>query len=200
VEPRDDGEMGLKTGDTKGPGQVKSTRHQRIRAAHGNRAQRLTAADRAENVTALAAQGHSVRAISAKMAQLGRPTSKTTVHRILERELSARRDQTQANVATARALDLVRIDRALVGLEPKIAKGDPRAVLALVRVLDRRAKLLGLDAPARVDIRTSRYERMTEDELKAEIEQLQQAVAIEAELVQPATARPVLAQLPERIQ
>lgn len=53
---------------------------------------------------------------------------------------------------TARELDLDRLDRAIKGIEQAIDMGDPQAINALVRVLDRRAKLLGIDAPARSEV------------------------------------------------
>ena len=49
-----------------------------------------------------------------------------------------------------RDLDLERCDRAIVGLSQGVGHGDPRAVTALMRVLERRAKLLGLDAPTKL--------------------------------------------------
>jgi hypothetical protein len=44
-------------------------------------------------------------------------------------------------------LELDRLDGAWMGLWPRIQKGEPAAVTAGVRVIERRAKLLGLDAP-----------------------------------------------------
>jgi hypothetical protein len=48
-----------------------------------------------------------------------------------------------------RDIELERLDRASTGLVPGIRSGDARAVTALVRVMERRAKLLGLDAPVK---------------------------------------------------
>lgn len=44
-----------------------------------------------------------------------------------------------------RELELERCDRLTVALGRKAQAGDERAILALVRVMERRAKLLGLD-------------------------------------------------------
>jgi hypothetical protein len=49
----------------------------------------------------------------------------------------------------ARRLDLLRVDAAVTGLMPKVKRGDPKAAVGLVKLLERRARLLGLDAPAR---------------------------------------------------
>jgi hypothetical protein len=42
-------------------------------------------------------------------------------------------------------LELERLDSYLVGLEPRIAKGDHQAVNSAVRISERRSRLLGLD-------------------------------------------------------
>jgi hypothetical protein len=49
-----------------------------------------------------------------------------------------------------RDLEARRLDQLTVALAPGIRGGDPRAVLAAVRVMDRRAKLFGLDAPTKL--------------------------------------------------
>jgi hypothetical protein len=48
------------------------------------------------------------------------------------------------------ALDLQRTNVTLVGLWPKVLAGDPQAIVAALRVLERRARMLGYDAPAKV--------------------------------------------------
>jgi hypothetical protein len=44
-------------------------------------------------------------------------------------------------------LEAERLDALSAALAPAIAKGDPRSIEAAVRISERRAKLLGLDAP-----------------------------------------------------
>src|SRR6202022_3617223 len=46
-----------------------------------------------------------------------------------------------------RRLEAERLDALSAALAPAIAKGDPRSIEAAVRISERRAKLLGLDAP-----------------------------------------------------
>lgn len=50
-------------------------------------------------------------------------------------------------------LELDRLDGAWMGLWPRIQKGEPAAVAAGVRIMERRSRLLGLDKPAKVDVR-----------------------------------------------
>jgi hypothetical protein len=46
-------------------------------------------------------------------------------------------------------LEIRRLDALTMALAPGIQSGDVRAILAAVRVMERRAKLLGLDGPQR---------------------------------------------------
>ena len=52
-----------------------------------------------------------------------------------------------------RDLELARCDRLTVALTQRANTGEPRSVFALVKVMERRAKLLGLDAPQKTDVR-----------------------------------------------
>ena len=49
-----------------------------------------------------------------------------------------------------REQELDRIDRLQLAAWPNAMKGSERAILAIVRLMERRAKLLGLDAPTRI--------------------------------------------------
>lgn len=59
-----------------------------------------------------------------------------------------------ANQETAeelRNLEELRLDRMLAALDEDVEKGDPVAINAALRIMERRAKLRGLDAPAKVE-------------------------------------------------
>jgi DNA-binding CsgD family transcriptional regulator len=49
-----------------------------------------------------------------------------------------------------RDLETRRLDQLTIALAAGIRAGDPRAILAAARLMERRAKLLGLDAPLQV--------------------------------------------------
>jgi hypothetical protein len=49
-----------------------------------------------------------------------------------------------------RDLEARRLDALTVSLAPGIKAGDPRAILAAVRIMERRAKLFGLDSPTTI--------------------------------------------------
>lgn len=50
-----------------------------------------------------------------------------------------------------RAQELDRIDRLQVAIWPAAMKGDTRAILTIVRLMERRAKLTGLDMPIKIE-------------------------------------------------
>lgn len=83
-------------------------------------------------------------------AKLG--LSQSIVSRMLAR---AREDATAATheVATiATAEQIARLDRMLVALWEKVRNGNERAVDTVLRIEERRAKLLGLDAAVRKEV------------------------------------------------
>ena len=53
------------------------------------------------------------------------------------------------DVQSVRDMELERCDSMMAGLWEKINKGDPYAVIAAIKVMERRSRLLGLDAPTK---------------------------------------------------
>lgn len=51
-----------------------------------------------------------------------------------------------------RELEIDRLDGMLLALQEKIASGDTRAIDTGLRIMERRARLLGLDAPQSIDV------------------------------------------------
>jgi hypothetical protein len=70
-----------------------------------------------------------------------------TIHGDLQAEMVAIHQQTAEQADELRALELARLDGMTSGLWPQVREGIAPAVSAAVRVSERRAKLLGLDAP-----------------------------------------------------
>lgn len=74
-----------------------------------------------------------------------------TAWRDVQAEMIALRQLAVEGAEDVRELELQRLDRLWVKLEQNgLQRGDHRAVSAAVRISERRAKLLGLDAPVRV--------------------------------------------------
>ena len=111
-----------------------------------------------------------------------------TAHADVAAELADLRVQTAHTAEDVRDLELARLDAATNGVWPDVQAGDPRAVMAIVRIGERRSKLLGLDAPqqssvnVKADVATRDSKeyyrrlavRLEDDELK-ELQQLQEA-------------------------
>ena len=70
-----------------------------------------------------------------------------TAHSDIAAELAALRETAVGEATGLRALELERLDGMIAGLWPQVRTGSAPAVAALVRVSERRSRLLGLDAP-----------------------------------------------------
>lgn len=100
------------------------------------------AAERDERIWQLRLLGLSLRQIAAQVG-LTHPR----VLAILERGY---RERVHPKVDEARTLELERLDDWMVRLAPAIRNGDDRAISTALRISERRARLLGMDAPTRV--------------------------------------------------
>jgi hypothetical protein len=66
-----------------------------------------------------------------------------------------------------RELELARLDSALLAIWRRVQSGDDKAIDRLVRIMERRAKLLGLDEPPRTKV------TLTLDDIDREIARLE---------------------------
>jgi hypothetical protein len=66
--------------------------------------------------------------------------------------IAALRQTLQEPADAVRQLELERLDAMLHAIWPSAQGGDLKAVDAVVRLMDRRARYLGLDTPQRIDI------------------------------------------------
>jgi hypothetical protein len=100
---------------------------------------------RKEQALAIRARGVSIRGVA---RQIG--VSVTQAHRYIKAALAEVAARGQAHAEEARALDLARIDRGLLGLADAYERGDPKAAMATARLIELRARLIGTLAPAKV--------------------------------------------------
>lgn len=91
-------------------------------------------------------RGHSLREIGATLG-----VSRQTAHRHLVKALDQLAAEQRDIAATVRDLELDRLDELLVGVWPAATSGDVSAINAALRIGERRAKLLGLDQPNRIE-------------------------------------------------
>ncbi len=83
-------------------------------------------------------------------AHLG--VSPPTIHRDGKALDAEWREQAVADVATEKGLDLDRLEHLIAAVWPEAVRGNLPAVDRVIRILERKAKLLGLDAPERMAV------------------------------------------------
>lgn len=97
--------------------------------------------------------------------------SRASAYKAVRRALQRDYATTTAERDELRQLQLAQIATALRAVWPRVltaGKGQDRAILSAVRLLDRQSRLMGLDAPTRIELTT---------ELDAEIERLVEQLA-----------------------
>lgn len=94
--------------------------------------------------------------------------SKQAVHALYTRALREIQDDRAETIEAARSFELERLDRIEAAAWARVDNDDPRALDVLIRISDRRARLLGLDAPAKVDLSMDAVDREIA-RLKAEL-------------------------------
>lgn len=98
----------------------------------------IEAAERKNEALQLRKKGHTYDQIAKKMGFSSRATAFRSVQ-------SAIRDITKEPAKDVLELEVSRLDAMLSGLWEKATEGDDKAVIAALRIMDRRAKYLGLD-------------------------------------------------------
>lgn len=106
----------------------------------------LTNLQMAMDCLALRKRGRSPAAIS---QQLGIPAS--TVRRYIEDAVTSLEGVKSEDAAHAREIELARLDDLYEVMHEKALRGDTRAVSACMHIMERRAKLAGLDKPSVVE-------------------------------------------------
>lgn len=75
---------------------------------------------------------------------------KSQAHRLVQAGLAETKEQIAAEAGELKAEELSRLDGMLAGLWTDARKGNHGAVDRVLRIMERRAKLLGLDAPVKI--------------------------------------------------
>lgn len=110
-------------------------------------AQRMLGVERRREAVRLRIQGYNYREIGAKLG-----ISAVAAHRHVTKALAAENAKIAEMVPEATRLEINRLDMLQAALAEKVKAGDVRAVEATGRLLERRSRLLGLDAPARSEV------------------------------------------------
>jgi len=124
---------------------------------------RETAAERRVRSLQLRQRGCSYRAIG---RQLG--VSEAQAHKDVQASLQALAALETGTAEELRALELERLDALLLIVNDEVEQGNLAAVDRALRIGERRAKLLGLDAPQRMDTTVTLDVRtLSDDDLDA---------------------------------
>lgn len=108
---------------------------------------------RQRDVYAYRLRGLTIRQIA---DQLDVPYS--TVGRDLTTVMAAVRKETVDAAGSVRDLEVARLDMMLSALWPKALKGETLVIDRVLRIMERRAALLGLDAPVKTDLTSAGHE------------------------------------------
>ncbi len=108
---------------------------------------KIPAAARREKTLELRASGQSIRAIADKLG-----VSKSQVHRDIEKELKAAAERRKKIAELIIDLELAKLDALEKKAWEHITDGELSAIDRVLRAMERRAKLLGLDTAVKVDV------------------------------------------------
>jgi len=107
----------------------------------------LTAAQRRVQALELRKAGYTFEQIGVALE-----ITKQAACKHVTKALSVINDKLTESAEELRALEVQRIDAMIVVLWPRVLRGDYQAMDRVVRLMERRAKLLGLDAPTKQEI------------------------------------------------
>ena len=116
------------------------------------------------------AQALRMRSEGCSYAEIGKALGVTT--QAAWKRVSSGLDELVTDAAeVALAFELARLDSLQLAIWPQATSGDCRAIDRVLRIMERRAKLLGLDSPVKVaptdPTGTNPYEAMSAEELRA---------------------------------
>lgn len=132
--------------------------------------QKGTKAKREERLTKVSALLKARYSYRQMARELG--VSKSQIAKDVKTLFERWREEGMRNIDRQVAMDLKTIDEAMQRLYPNLQSGDPEAIRTMLKCMERRAKLLGLDAPERREISGPGggpipVQDMTEEELDA---------------------------------
>jgi len=110
-----------------------------------SRPARIHAAERQARALELRKAGATFQQIADQLGYANRAAARNAVMRALQSIIGEPAQE-------LRQLELERLDAMMLGLWPRARKGDEAAVDRVLKIMERRAKLLGLDTPARTDV------------------------------------------------
>ena len=107
----------------------------------------MTAAERTQKAVALRKAGRTYDQIRKALG-----ISKGAAVKAVQRGLAEMREETSKDAKDLQAMEAARLDEAQAAIWTKVLQGDLAAVDRFTRLSQRRAALLGLDAPQRAEV------------------------------------------------
>lgn len=133
---------------------MSTNKRPRPRTSSRSSPERIAAARRSARALELRSKGYTFQRIAAELGYSGKQGAHDAVMRALDATLREPADE-------FRLLDLERLDRLWRGFYPRACAGDVHATNACLQIMDRRARLLGLYLPLRVEARVARDNGVT---------------------------------------
>lgn len=127
-----------------------------------SKAQQAKTAERRGKAIRLKIEGHTYTEIAQLLGYSNRASACSDIRRALEKHVI----EEGLAVEAWRELELARLDILQKAIWPEAMEGSPRAIETALKILDRRAKLLGLDSAIKLEV-------LTIDALDAQIQRLE---------------------------
>lgn len=144
-----------------------------------SKARNAATADRRARAVALRLAGVDYETIASQLGYASRGAATKDVCRALE----ANRAECAEAVENLREADLLRLDRMLMVAWNKVIRdGNLRAVEVVLKIMERRAKLVGLDAKIEMDVK---IETETDREIRALVDRLSRTPATRLDELAP---------------
>ena len=128
----------------------------------------------------LMAKAFELRKAGASFAKIAKQLriSSATVHKYIHATIKAYHDEARETSKAMITLELSRLDDMTLGIWSKARAGEYKAIEAMIKIMERRAKLLGLDTmqtakQINVNITPDQIAEMSDDELTKLIAQLE---------------------------
>lgn len=137
----------------------------------------LTQLSKIDQALELRRKGWTYRAIAAEMK-----ITLKAAHRLVETAFKATQQSAREQSEELYQQQVARLEGCVKALTEQVDRGSIKAVEALVKVLDRQAKLCGLDAPTKVEQKVS-FMDYTDDELLREAERLRVPLPVDVKLL-----------------
>ncbi len=110
--------------------------------------------------------GYSPEDIAAELEYVSPAAASADIYEALAKQLTT----PDHSIEVLREIECRRMDQMILALQPGIERGNPRSVEVAIRILERRAKMMGLDSATKVQI-------LTVDDIDMQIAKLTEEMA-----------------------